>query len=123
MALFFFATQEGISILGMFYMLLPIYAIYLFIISFILFVNLLIILSHGTYYIANETFKISPKGIQELYTIHSRMNHNDPFTPCAYALMERKSSSAYEDVFEALKEEAITLGYTLNPEHFRTHYE
>ena len=94
-----------------------------FIISVILFVNIFIILGHGTYYIADGTFKIAPRGIQQMYTIHSRMNHNDPFTPCAYALMERKTSAAYEDVFEALKDKAITLGYTLNPENFSTDYE
>ena len=38
------------------------------------------------------------------------MNDNDPSTPCAYALMVPKSPAFYEDIFEALKEEANTLG-------------
>ena len=37
--------------------------------------------------------------------------------------MERKSSAAYEDVFEAPKEEARNIDFILKPEYLSTDYE
>ena len=49
----------------------------------------------------DATFRVVPHMFYQLFTIHTR--ENDTTVPCAYIVMNGKSTEAYEDVFKAIK--------------------
>ena len=69
----------------------------------------------NTILFADGTFKISPKGFKQLYTVHGIDEKNISF-PVAYILTQNKSAVSIRKIFEKIKERSITVGLRLQPE-------
>ena len=52
----------------------------------------------------DATFRVVPYMFYQLFTIHTRENVTT--VPCAYIVMNVKSTEAYEDVFKAIKKQS-----------------
>ncbi len=78
----------------------------------------------STYWVCDGTFKVAPRFACQLYTIHTRLGTDASaitFAPAVFSLMQKKTKTAYEDLFTALKE-ALPHDHP-GPEYISSDYE
>ena len=64
-------------------------------------------LAESTTWHIDGTFKCSPIGFIQLYTVHAFIY--DQYFPCAYIITQKKSESTYRQIFSKLKDIATQL--------------
>ena len=78
-------------------------------------------LAESTTWHVDGTFKCSPIGFIQLYTIHAFIY--DSYFPCAYIITQKKSESTYRQIFARLKDIATQLDCVLNPQFAYADFE
>ena len=79
------------------------------------------LLSEANTYYVDWTFRVTPSISYQLFTIHI-VKHNQSF-PLVYALLPNKQRQTYSHVFLLLKDAALSLGITLNPDTLMSDFE
>ena len=79
------------------------------------------LLSEANTYYVDGTFHVTPSIFYQLFTIHI-VKHNQSF-PLVYALLPNKQCQTYSRAFLLLKDAALSLGITLDPDMLMSDFE
>ena len=75
------------------------------------------VLAESEQWFMDGTFKIAPRQMMQLFTIHSMINQTT--IPCVYILTMKKDTKAYREAFGVLKDLGLTMVKTMSRMYMR----
>ena len=84
---------------------------------------LLDVLARGKQILGDGTFKITPRGWTQVFTIAAQVDMDGTFVTCAYILLPDKKRESYNIMFSMLKEALSRRGLELSAEFFMSDFE